>query len=155
MQIQKGKTYTFNFSTIGSDPWTVGRNDALLSKAVFDAGFPVSVITGSESGGSTGYANISMSFVYNGQDTDSDTLGNAMQDAINSPGLGGDLIVTFESADSEDTTGSTAAAIDAGVTKVKAAIPNPTTLGIGALFILLLVVAVFAFSESVGARVGA
>jgi len=157
MQIVKGQDYTFHFSTTGNDiAGTMGQIDALAAQGLVDEGFPISIkFLGVSSSGNTlglgGPGVIDVAFTYNGQDTDSDSLGNAMQDSLNAAtpfGRFSNLVVNFESVDEGNTT---TGIFNADIVKpVKAILPSPAAVGIGALAILLLVVAVFAFSRGLG-----
>lgn len=151
MQILKGQHYTFIFTPSGIDlSGPFSEQGTAVIKSLVDAGFPLGNPTWSQGGTGLGYlivGQIAVSFTYNGTETDDSSLGEAMQNQLNS-----DFTLSsfnYENAEAGDVPAS------GSPTEIAKSVPSLPTLGIGALAIVVLLVAVFAFSESVGARVGA
>lgn len=159
MILTNGNQYTMNFSLTGTY-WGVGSaaNDA-ANQLVTD-GFPVSGITAKTNGGLGGLFggdSIDITFVYTGADTDDASFGNACATDMAS----GFAQMTFTY------TGVTAGAaknnniLDTaksliGVNSGGSAgsnMPNTSTLLLIAGGFLLLLVAIFGFSEGFGNRV--
>jgi hypothetical protein len=154
MQVTREQQYTFHFSLSGNDVLgNMGQPDAILANAIVAAGFPISISSHGLSqdssgffGGLTGQGTVDISFSYSGSDTDSDSLGNAMQDAVNNAGAFGALssiVVNFESADGGNTSTGT-------INQIAQNSPSLSTFGIGALAIIALLVVLFAFGEGLG-----
>lgn len=152
MQIVAGGQYTFHFSTTGNSVLgTMGQIDSLAAQGIMDAGFPISISSHGldESGGFLGLegtGTFSISFTYNGQSTDDNSLGNAMQDALNNSNAFGYLSgisVNYESADAGNVTGGV-------VNTVAQNAPSLSTIGIGVLAIGLLAILVFSFGQGLG-----
>lgn len=144
--------------------------------AIQDAGFPVSVKWDgvSQNIDIHGAGTVDVSFDYSGAETDSNSLGNAMQDAVNA---NNSFNLNFESADGGNTTtglvNETVIAADKvtatvkkdinavtsapgkAVDAIKAALPSPTTAGLYIVGIGLLALAVYSFAGGAGESVGA
>lgn len=176
MDIISGNDYTFHFSTRGQSVLgTMGQVDSLAAQGIIDAGFPISVswhgVDESGSGilstlGLGGATYFSIAFTYNGQTTDDNSLGNAMQDALNNSnafGVLSGITVNYESADAGNTTTGlvnqaitgTESAVSTTITAVKKQIPSPTTIGITVILISIVLIAVYSFSGHAGTRLAA
>lgn len=152
ISIIAGQQYTFGFTPSGIDlsgPFTDQGSSVVAS--LQKAGYPISNVSWTQAGLALGYLGVSdieVSFQYNGNDTDSDTLGEAM--AAELTGDFSTASFTFSGAQAGNVAASGSATDD--LNKVKAALPSPSTIGIAALIIFVLGIAVYSFAGAAGSK---
>jgi hypothetical protein len=145
MQVVNGQDYTFHFSVIGgwvSTGFGVEPLGTHFASDLDDAGFPVTWKTAgtSQSINVHGDGTVDLAFTYNGTDADSNSLGNAMQDAINAVES---IHVNFESANGGNVT-------TGGANEVTKALPSPSTIGVAAVALFLVAIAIYSFAGHAG-----
>ena len=143
MQVLINQSYTFTFQSDGINVLDeINGVGNVVSNGIQNAGFPVENLTWTAFGTS-----VDVNFVYIGQNTDSDSLGQAMASAITDSANGTWSFVKALAGvpiANPSTPGADA------VNKVAANLPDPKTLGIWAAAIIALLVFLFAFGEGLG-----
>lgn len=157
MQIVNGQTYTFDFAPSGIDlsgPASSIGSDMVSS--LIAAGFPISNVNYSDGGTLFGYLSTSsaaIAFQYDGDATDSDSLGNAMANQLNSDFTFSSFTYSGVRAGDVPAPDSATAAVDKAINKTKSALPSFTTLLLIGLAALLAAIGVFGFSSAAGNKV--
>ena len=162
MQVTSGNQYTFSFVPSGIDlsgPFS-SQADAVV-KQLLDSGFPISGATGKSNGTAGGYlgtSSIDVTFTYNGGDTDSDSLGKAMASNLTdnfstaSFDFNGAMAGPAENVGLLDSIKARLGITSGGSAKT-ATSPSLTTIVVGAIAILVLLVFVFGFSQGLANKV--
>ncbi len=159
MNMVSGGRYTLSFAPSGIDlSGPFSDQGTAVVDSLIKGGFPLGNPTWTQGGTGLGYLNISdinVSFVYNGTDTDSDTLGQAMASELNADfslssftysGAVGENVAAPGSA-----TATAQEAAAAAAAAAKAALPSTSTIVI-VVAIGLLAVAVYSFSGAAASK---
>jgi predicted extracellular nuclease len=154
MQIVNGQQYTLSFIPSGIDLSIMGSLADSVLKQLQDDGFPISQASARSNGIAGGFLStnsIDVTFVYTGQATDDVSLGSSMASDLT------DSFTTSSFNYNGATSGTPATSTTDAIKKVLGIdTANPTsfsTVAIIGIAILILIVAVFGFSEGAGARV--
>ncbi len=157
MQIVSGGQYTFSFTPSGIDlSGPFSDQGAAVVASLVKGGFPIGSPTWTQGGVGLGYLtvnDINISFTYQGTDTDSDTLGQAMAAELNADFSLSSFTFSGAASGNVAAPGSLTSTENAASNAVKAALPSASTVGIVVVIIGLLAVAVYSFSGAAASKV--
>jgi len=153
MQIVNGGQYTFSFTPSGIDlSGPFSEQGSAVVASLVKAGYPISNPTWTQSGTGLGYLNvadINVSFVYTGQEADSQSLGEAMANELSSDFSTASFTFSVATGGDVAAPGSPTDILNAA----KKDLPSPSTVGIVVVVVALLAIAVHAFAASAATRV--